>query len=423
LIDEGALDCEDVESFAARHGVTGRHLRRLFLRHLGSTPHQVAATRRAHFAKKLLDETVLPVCEVANAAGFGSLRAFNDAIRKTYLRTPSQLRSMARRRAPADPDCYRFRLSYRPPLDWNSLLRFLDERSIPGVELVRGGEYRRTVSVGDKVGVIKVSRLGSQNEIVLEVRFPQPRALMYIVDRIRRIFDLAADPSIIEAHLGTDPVLAEQLKISEGVRVAGAWDGFEIAVLAILGQVRDPREAAHTGGRLASLFGCAVAGGWGPTRTFPTAGQLSTANLERAGLSSKTASSIRQLATRVTTGALPLNSCVDVDKTMLELSSIPGVDNLTREYIVMRSLNDPDAFPIDYAQVAKAKSEQWRPWRAYAAILVWRATEAGSMTSGSGESAQSGIVTAPSLLARSTEEKDQPSFAGAFAVVRHPEKS
>jgi AraC family transcriptional regulator, regulatory protein of adaptative response / DNA-3-methyladenine glycosylase II len=150
-----------------------------------------------------------------------------------------------------------------------------------------------------------------------------------------------------------------------------------MAVLAILGQLRDPREAAQTGSRLASLFGCAVAGGWGLTRTFLTARQLSTADIERVGVSSKIASSIRQLATRVTTGALSLNSCVDVDKTMLELSSIPGLDNLTREYIVMRTLNDPDAFPVDHAQVAKAKSEQWRPWRAYAAILVWRATEAG----------------------------------------------
>jgi AraC family transcriptional regulator of adaptative response / DNA-3-methyladenine glycosylase II len=186
LINEGALDCEDVESFADRHGVTGRHLRRLFLEHLGTTPHQIALTRRLHFAKKLLDETALPMYEVAYASGFGSLRSFNDKIQRTYSRSPTRLRSMARQRGVADPECYRFRLSYRPPFDWCSLLEFLEEWAVPGVELVRDGQYRRTISVGDQVGVINISRLQPNHEVAIEVRFPEPRALLFIVDRVRR---------------------------------------------------------------------------------------------------------------------------------------------------------------------------------------------------------------------------------------------
>ena len=371
MINEGALDSDDVESFADRLGVTGRHLRRLFLEHLGSTPHQIALTRRLHFAKKLLDETRLPMHEVAYASGFGSLRSFNNQIQQTYSRSPTQLRSMARHRVAADPECYRFRLAYRPPFDWCGLIRFLEECAVPGVELVQNGQYRRTISDGKNTGVIGVSRHESKDELAVEVRFPEPRALLSIIERVRRMFDLAADPAVLEEHLSNDPLLQARMNASPGMRIPGAWDGFELAVLAILGQRTAPREAALTAARLPLLFGCPVQDGGGLERTFPLAAQLAHAQLEQADLEPEQARAIRLLATEVLSGAIALNSCLDGHSTAAELARIPGISRLTAEYISMRALGEPDAFPLDESEI-QGQSERWRPWRAYAAMLLWR---------------------------------------------------
>jgi AraC family transcriptional regulator of adaptative response / DNA-3-methyladenine glycosylase II len=375
LINEGALDCEDVESFAERHGVTGRHLRRLFLEHLGSTPHQIALTRRLHFAKKLLDETALPMHEVAYASGFGSLRSFNDKIQRTYSRSPTRLRSMARHQAVTDPECYRFRLAYRPPFDWCSLLGFLEECAVPGVEMVRDGQYRRTIAIGHQVGVINISRPRSNDEVALEVRFPESRALLFIVERVRRMLDLAADPAVLEEHLSLDPLLGTRMKDNPGVRIPGAWDSFEVAVLAILGQRDAPRCAARMAARLAAMFGRVVQDSAGLERAFPTAPQLAAVAIEQAGIGPEAALAIRTLATSVSSGTTSLNSCIDVYATARELAAIRGIDRLTVEYILMRGLGEPDAFPFDHSLVQSGDlgPEHWRPWRAYAAMLLWRA--------------------------------------------------
>src|SRR5689334_2793423 len=199
LITDGALDRDGVDALADRLGVTARHLRRLFIQHLGATPTEVALTRRVHFAKKLIDETSLPIAEIAFASGFGSLRRFNGEIRRTFSRTPTELRKLSRKNTAGD-ECYRFRIAYRPPYDWKAVIDFLAARATPGVESVEHDRYQRTISIDGKAGSIAVSQADDARALMLEVRFADPRALLTIVERVRRMFDIGADPSVIAAE-------------------------------------------------------------------------------------------------------------------------------------------------------------------------------------------------------------------------------
>ena len=387
LVSEGALDGSGVERLAERLGVTARHLRRLFLKHLGATPLEVALTRRVHFAKKLLDETTLAFREVALASGFGSLRRFNGQIRRTYERTPTELRRRARQRVVADPECYRFRLAFRPPYDGDAMLAFLGARATPGVESVEGSRYRRTIAVDGKAGSIDVYRLESGAALGLEVRFPDPRALLFIVERVRRVFDLGADPAVIQEHLRPDLLLREALARHRGIRVPGAWDGFELAVRAILGQQIAVRAATTIAGRIASMFGSPAPHGRDLGRQFPTPAQLANAPLERAGVVTTRAEAIRSLARRVANGTIAFDSRVDGRATASALTALPGIGDWTAEYIAMRALGEPDAFPGGdlvlrrmagdlTARELDRRSQAWRPWRAYAVVLLWqRATD------------------------------------------------
>jgi AraC family transcriptional regulator, regulatory protein of adaptative response / DNA-3-methyladenine glycosylase II len=384
LIGDGALDHEGVDQLADRLGVTSRHLRRLFLQHLGAAPIDVALTRRVHFAKKLLDETSLSFNDVAFASGFGSVRRFNGQIRRTYQRTPTELRRLARQSAQTDRDCYRFRLAYRPPYDWEAMLAFLRARATPGVELVDESRYRRTITIDGTHGTIDVSRLERGSALGVDVRFPNPRALLSIVERVRRVFDLGADPTVITEHLGTDRLLRGPLSRHPGIRTPGAWDGFELAVRAILGQQISVRAATTIAGRLASTWGSAVPGGEGLERLFPTPEQLAAAELERAGVMPTRAESIRSLAHAVMDGTVRLDARADGRAAVAALRALPGIGAWTAEYIAMRALGEPDAFPTGDLVLRRAagnlsasaldrRSEAWRPWRAYAVMLLWQA--------------------------------------------------
>ncbi len=384
LIGEGALDEGGVDTLADRLGVTARHLRRLFLQHLGATPMDVALTRRVHFAKKLLDETRLPLNEVAFAAGFGSVRRFNGQIRRTYQRTPTELRRLVRQSATVERERYRFRLAYRPPYDWEAMLAFLRARATPGVELVDGSCYRRTITVDGKDGVIDVSRLDSGSALAVDVRFPDPRALLSIVERVRRVFDLGADPAVIAEHLHVDPLLRGPLLRHPGIRTPGAWDGFELAVRAILGQQISVRAATTMAGRIASMWGSSIVGGGGLARLFPAPAQLARAELERAGVMPTRAETIRSLARLVLNGSIALDARADARVTVAALEELPGIGAWTAEYIAMRALGEPDAFPSGdlvlrrmtgnlSARALERRSGAWRPWRAYAVVLLWQA--------------------------------------------------
>ena len=383
LIAEGELDGGNVEDLAGKLGVTARHLRRLFLAHLGATPLGVALTRRAHFAKKLLDETSLPMPAVAAAAGFGSVRRFNGHMRRTYSRTPTALRRLVRHRGETTAERYRFRLTYRPPYDWEAVVAFLTGRATPGVEIVEHGCYRRTIAIDGRVGVIEISHADQGFALRLDVRFPDPRALLSIVERVRRIFDLGADPAVIGEHLGADALLSTALARHPGIRTPGAWDGFELAVRAVLGQQVSVRAATTLAGRIAERFGAPVAAAPGLTRLFPTPDRLAAVPLENVGVMPSRAHTIRTLARQVAEGTIVFRGCGDPERATAALRNVPGIGDWTAEYIAMRAFGEPDAFLRGdlvlrrvagncTARALEIRAEAWRPWRAYAVMLMWQ---------------------------------------------------
>lgn len=361
LIAEGALDDAGVDELAERLGLGSRHLRRMFLQHLGATPVAVAQTRRVHFAKKLIDETELPMTEVAMAAGFGSIRRFNATFQKLYGRTPGDLRrSTARERTQNEAGVYRFRLGYRPPYNWAAMIGFLAARAIPGVETISMEEYRRTISLDGRAGFISVRPVFPKNYLELRIEFPEPGALFRIVERVRNIFDLRADPAEVDEHLRRDARLEGMVKDRAGMRVPGCWDGFEIAVRAILGQQVSVKGATTMAGRLVAEFG----GG----NSFPSADALADADLTRIGLTKQRAHSIRELAR----AGVSFDASLGLETFEEEMIKLPGIGPWTAQYIAMR-IGEPDAFPAGdlYLKSFVKESEAWRPWRAYAAMYIW----------------------------------------------------
>src|SRR6185437_2427489 len=235
LISEGALDEAGVETLAARLGVSSRHLSRLFQRHLGALPSAVAQTRRLHFAKQLISDTNLSITEVAMASGFRSIRRFNDVFREFYGRPPSQLRRLGARTDVGEGE-YLFHLAHRPPYDWSLLQAFLAARSVPGVETVGGGVYRRAVALQGYTGLLEVRAAAGANALRVHIRFPRPEYLLQIIARVRIMFDLAADPELIRETLRGDSVLAPLLRRHPGLRLPGSWDPLEPVVHAVLRQ-------------------------------------------------------------------------------------------------------------------------------------------------------------------------------------------
>ena len=393
LIQGGALDGESVEALAARLGIGARHLSRLFLAHLGATPGQVAQTRRLQLAKKLLDETHLPIGEIALAAGFGSIRRFNEVLLATYGRPPHAIRKDPPE-APAG-DELRLRLSFRPPFDWPALRRFLADHAAPGVERVAGDTFERTIEVDGRAGLLAVRPLPDGRHLELALRFPDVApALVRITARVRRLFDLDADPLTIEHDLGRDPALAASLRARPGLRVPGAWDGFELAVRAILGQGVSVAGARTFAGRLVERYGgrLAEAPDAELARTFPGPEALAKAELEALGVLPARASAIRELARCVAAKALDLETPRDLGAFVAEISRLGGIAGWTAHYVALRGLGDPDAFPAsdlgllggarellgaDADGLTPAKlerrAEAWRPWRGYAAMHLWQA--------------------------------------------------
>jgi AraC family transcriptional regulator of adaptative response / DNA-3-methyladenine glycosylase II len=365
LIAEGALDDAGVDELAERLGLGSRHLRRMFLQHLGATPVAVAQTRRVHFAKKLIDETELPMTEVAMASGFGSIRRFNATFQKLYGRTPGDLRrSTARERVPNEAGAYTFRLGYRPPYNWEAMIGFLAPRAIPGVEQITIDEYRRTISLDGRTGFISVRPVFAKNYLELRIEFPEPGALFRIVERVRNIFDLRADPAEVDEHLRRDARLEAMAKDRAGMRVPGCWDGFEIAVRAILGQQVSVKGATTMAGRLVAEFG----GG----NIFPAPGALADADLTSIGLTKQRAHSIRELASAVELGEVSFDASLGLETFEEKMTKLPGIGPWTAQYIAMR-IGEPDAFPAGdlYLKSFVKESEAWRPWRAYAAMYIW----------------------------------------------------
>jgi len=345
LIAEGQLDGQGVEALADRLGVGARHLRRLFAEHLGVSPNAVARTRRAHFARRLIDETQLPMSDVALGSGFSSVRSFNATVRQTFRQTPRDIRRA--RGWPGDEVAgagLRLRLPYRPPLDWSGLLRFLQARAVPGVEAVGSGHYRRTIGLRGQSGCLEV-RHRDRGLLELRLHLPGATDLLEIVERVSRLFDLAADSRHITAHLRRDPALAGLVR--QGLRVPGCWDPFELAVRAILGQQVTLRGATTLAGRLVRTFGrpLEVRHGVGLTHLFPEPHAVAGGDLCQIGLPRSRAEALRSLAQAVADGTLSLGTSAGLEEAVEHLKQLPGVGAWTAHYIAMQALGEPDALP------------------------------------------------------------------------------
>lgn len=382
LIGESGLEEGGIEALAERLGVGSRHLRRLFLQHLGATPSAVAKTRRLHFAKKLIDETSLPMSQIALASGFGCVRRFNASIRKVYHRTPTHIRRLARQTAIQPENQYLFRLRFRPPYDWQGMLAFLAPRATPGVEAVEQGSYRRSISLNGSDGCFEVSLDEGNDTLVARVQFGDPRSLFFIVERIRAMFDLNADWMDIARSLSSDPLLAGRVQSTPGLRVPGCWNGFELAVRAILGQQITVKGATALAGRIAKTFGKPFSGAGSLTHLFPVPAVLADAKLASVGLPKARAETIRALARAVSDGQISFEGIVESDAFLTRLCEIPGIGKWTAQYVAMRALGEPDAFPsadlgllrssgVGSSRELEQRAEAWRPWRAYAAMSLW----------------------------------------------------
>jgi AraC family transcriptional regulator of adaptative response / DNA-3-methyladenine glycosylase II len=382
LIGETGLDDDGMEGLAERLGVGSRHLRRLFVRHLGAAPSAVARTRRLHFAKKLIDETQLPFGQIALASGFGCVRRFNAAIRKTYKRTPTQIRRLVRQTATPLENQYVFHLRFRPPYHWPTMLSFLAARATPGVEAVESGRYARSISVHGVAGCFEVSFDEEHNSLRVRIQFGEPGSLFFIVERIRAMFDLNADLSDIALVFENDAVLSELVERAPGIRLPGCWNGFELAIRAILGQQITVRGATTLAGRIVEKFGSPFAGGGSVTRLFPGPEVLAEADLNGVGLTRSRAQTIRALARAVCDGRVRFEGVIDLDRFLEQLTEIPGIGQWTAQYVAMRALGEPDAFPVGDVALLSAlqlsnskelerRAEAWRPWRAYAAMYLW----------------------------------------------------
>jgi len=381
LISESGLD-SGVEGLAERLGVGARHLRRLFIQHLGATPSAVAQTRRLHFAKKLVDDTRLPMSDIALAAGFGCVRRFNAAIRKVYNRTPTQIRKLAPQAGTLPENQYFFRLRFRPPYSWAGMLAFLAPRATPGVEIVQSETYRRSISLPGSQGYFEVSLEPGAESLAVRVQFDDPRALFFIIERVRTMFDVNADWIAIAKTLGEDPMLASCIRKNPGLRVPGCWNGFELAVRAILGQQITVKGATALAGRIAEKFGKRSTANNGLTHFFPEPAVLADGNLASIGMPKARIETIRSLARAVCDGKIKFEGIVDTDAFLARLSEIPGIGQWTAQYVAMRALGEPDAFPtgdlgllrslgLSAARELKDRAEAWRPWRAYAAMCLW----------------------------------------------------
>jgi AraC family transcriptional regulator of adaptative response / DNA-3-methyladenine glycosylase II len=391
LIETGALDAADVGGLADRLGMGERQLRRLFRQHLGASPIAVAQTRRVLLAKQLIHETRLPMAEVALAAGFGSIRRFNETFLLLYGRPPGSLRGGGADVSVRDGRGLSLRLAYRPPYDWEAIIGFLRLRAVPGVESIEAGRYARSIAIGQDKGVLMVRPM-TGNRLAVDIYFPRLPALPAIIARVRRLFDLAADPLAIGAQLGRDPALAPLVAARPGLRVPGAWDGFELAIRAILGQQISVAAASALAGKITAAYGEALPADMqglvdGVTHVFPQPAALAGAAL--VGMPRTRAAALSSLAAAVLADPLVLRARRSLDVAITQLKALPGIGEWTAQYIAMRELREPDAFPHGdiglmraladaggrrpSAAALLARAEAWRPWRAYAALHLWTA--------------------------------------------------
>lgn len=390
LIRQGALNEGSLENLASKLGVGSRHLRRLFQAHIGASPKSLATTQKILFSKKLLNETALPVTQIAFASGFGSIRRFNAAFSKIYGTTPSALRRRSNPNETGGSALFQctLSLSYRPPFDWQHMLGFFEMRAIPGVELVANGMYHRTIRIDETTGVISVAHQPQDNALLLTVALSDSRELMPIVERVRRMFDLDANMQAIHEVLAADPVLETLVRKHPGLRLPGSWDPFETAIRAVVGQQISVKGARTVIGRIAAKAGPLFESADHPglTHFFPSPHELIASDLAAVGMPDTRVRTVRALAQEVARGRFSFVVNGSLSDFVEQLTRIPGIGDWTAQYIAMRALGEPDAFPASDLGIIRAlqqgdkrftpkeilqRAEEWRPWRAYAAMHLW----------------------------------------------------
>ncbi len=394
LIEEGALDQSAVDAFAARLGIGARHLHRLFVQHLGASPIAVAQTRRLHFAKRLIDQTSLSMTEIALASGFGSLRRFNAAFRSAYARAPREIRrgsAEARGGAggggDARPEAIVLRLAYRPPYDWGFVRDFLAARAVGGIERVDARGYVRTVSLPAGPAIIRVRPVHDRSELELLAQGAPAASLLQLSVTARRMFDLAADPALTARALRTDTLLGPLIRRRAGIRIPGVWDPFECAVRAVLGQQVSVAAGRTLARRLTERTGSAAPQNReGLTHLFPTPEAILRADLGGIGINSARIACLKALAAAVIERRVRFDA--QAQEVVAALDSVPGIGPWTAQYIALRALGEPDAFPAAdlvlrrmaageapafTARRLEQRAEAWRPWRSYAVMHLWRA--------------------------------------------------
>jgi AraC family transcriptional regulator of adaptative response / DNA-3-methyladenine glycosylase II len=390
LILDGVLDGGSEDALGARLGISARHLRRLFMEHLGVSPDQLARSRRSHFARRLLDDTDLSVGEIAVASGFGSPRQLARACNEIFRAPPSALRARRRSsdRLVADGGLV-LRLPHRGPLDWEAMLAYFEARTIPGVEQVDGATYRRTVTIDGDPGVIELKR-GSEEHLLLRIHLPHWRGLIHHVQRARRIFNLDSDVELAAGTLIGESIVGPLVSARPGLRVPGTWDPFETGVRAIVGQQVSVAGANTVVGRLVRRCGTPVEGlePFGLTHAFPSAAELVEADLSGLGLTGARTHAIRAFAEAVNDGRIDLDRSRTLDQLLASITATDGLGPWTAHYIALR-LGEPDAFPAGDLGLRRALAgrlghevsgreaeriaERWRPDRALAAVHLWLA--------------------------------------------------
>jgi AraC family transcriptional regulator, regulatory protein of adaptative response / DNA-3-methyladenine glycosylase II len=389
LIADGVVDREGVAGLARRLAFSERHVHRQLVAELGAGPLALARAQRAQTARLLIEASELPFIEVAAAAGFSSLRQFNETVRATFLLTPTQLRRRMRRRSRplAVPGTIGLRLPYRQPLDAAALLEFLGARAIPGLEEAADGSFRRTLRLPRGAGTVALTPDGGHLRCLL--RLEDLRDLAAAVQRCRRLLDLDADPVAIDAALAGDPLLAPLVRESPGRRVAGTVDGGELVVRAVLGQQVSVPAARTTAGRLIAALGQPLHEPDGAlTHLFPAPEALAEANPASIPGPAIRAETLLALARMLTTGELALDPGADREETRRRLAGVRGIGPWTVEYVAMRALGDGDALPVSDLGLRRAlerlgqpvgagallrAARPWRPWRSYAVQHLWRA--------------------------------------------------
>jgi AraC family transcriptional regulator of adaptative response / DNA-3-methyladenine glycosylase II len=378
LIGQGVVDEDGVAGLARRLAVSERHLHRLLVESVGTGASALAQTRRAQTARTLLEQTALPVTDVAFASGFGSLRQFNDVIKAEYGASPSQLRrDPVHPDRPADAGCVALRLPVTVPWDGRRLLAFLGARAIAGVERTAGDCYLRTIAT--PTGVAFISVRPGDDVVHVEVRTRELSDVGVAMQTVRRLCDLSADIGSIETTLATHPLFASLVRRRPGLRVPGGASGWEILVRAIVGQQVSVLAARTMLGRLVVRCGASFADRGDDTlgvdRIFPDAAAVAEADLTAMGLTGRREATLRAAAEAVTRGDLLLDPGDDVLEARRRLLELPGVGPWTAEYVAMRALGDPNAWPATDLVLTRAAPQvdvdRLQPWRAYAAIHLW----------------------------------------------------